>query len=161
MDPQNGYTVISRRALERMDPDKIYPRYGYCNDILVKLNTYGFKAVNINHPARYNIGEKSGIKYHTYIFRLSRLLIRDFFWRLKEKYVVLNFHPLVFFYFFGIITVLISIIFGVYSIYLNMTNATEIFVIRGALSLLMFILGSMFLLFAMLFDMEQERNIGW
>jgi hypothetical protein len=42
-----------------------------------------------------------------------------------------------------------------------MTNATEIFVIRGALSLLMFILGSMFLLFAMLFDMEQERNIGW
>ena len=28
MDPQNGYTTISRRALERLDPGKIYPRYG-------------------------------------------------------------------------------------------------------------------------------------
>jgi len=58
-------------------------------------------------------------------------------------------------------TVLVSILFGLYSIWLNMMNETEIFVIRMGLSLLMFILGSMFLLFAMLFDMEQERNIGW
>ncbi len=71
MDPQNGYTAISRRALVRLDPGTIYPRYGYCNDILVKLNAYGFKAININHQARYNIGEVSGIKYRTYIFRLS------------------------------------------------------------------------------------------
>ena len=35
MDPQNGYTAISRRALERIDLKKIYPGYGYCNDILV------------------------------------------------------------------------------------------------------------------------------
>ena len=161
MDPQNGYTVISRRALERMDLNKIYPRYGYCNDILVKLNAYGFKAVNINHQARYNIGEKSGIKYRTYIFRLSRLLLRDFFWRLKEKYIVLNFHPLVFFYFFGVIIVLTGIIFGLYSIYLQIFGETELFAIRAALSLLIFFMGSMFLLFAMLFDMEQERNIGW
>jgi hypothetical protein len=33
--------------------------------------------------------------------------------------------------------------------------------VRAALSLLLFFMGSMFLLFAMLFDMEQERNIGW
>jgi GT2 family glycosyltransferase len=161
MDPQNGYTAISRRALERLDPNKIYPRYGYCNDILVKLNAYGFKAVNINHPARYNIGEKSGIRYRTYIFRLSRLLFRDFFWRLKEKYVVLNFHPLVFFYVFGMIIVLIGIIFGVYTIYLRWFVETELFVVRAALALILFFMGSMFLLFAMLFDMEQEKNIGW
>jgi hypothetical protein len=160
MDPQNGYTAISRRALERLDPNKIYPRYGYCNDILVKLNAYGFKAVNINHPARYNIGEKSGIRYRTYIFRLSRLLFRDFLWRLKEKYVILNFHPLVFFYLFGAVIVITSVLFGVYSLYLELFTDTDFFV-RAALSLLLFFMGSMFLLFAMLFDMEQERNIGW
>jgi hypothetical protein len=160
MDPQNGYTVISRRALERIDPSKIYPRYGYCNDILVKLNAYGFKAVNINHPARYNIGEKSGIRYRTYIFRLSRLLFKDFLWRLKEKYVVLNFHPLVFFYVFGTIIILTSIILGVYSLYIKLFWDQDLF-IRATLSLLLFFMGSMFLLFAMLFDMEQERNIGW
>jgi glycosyltransferase involved in cell wall biosynthesis len=161
MDPQNSYTAISRRALERLDLKRIYPQYGYCNDILVKLNAYGFKAVNINYPGRYNSGEKSGIRYHTYFFKVSWLLFRDFFWRLKEKYVVLNFHPLVFFYIFGVIIVLMSILFGVYSIYLNYVNETELFVIRAALSLLMFGMGSMFLLFAMLFDMEQERNSGW
>ena len=161
MDPQNGYTAISRRALERLDLKNIYPRYGYCNDILVKLNAYGFKAMNINHPARYNIGEKSGIRYRTYIFRLSRLLLRDFFWRLKEKYMILNFHPLVFFYFFGVVIVLTGIIFGIWSIYLKIIQDTELFAIRAALSLLIFFMGLIFLLFAMLFDMEQERNIGW
>jgi hypothetical protein len=144
-----------------MDPNKIYPQYGYCNDILVKLNAYGFKAVNVNHPARYNIGEKSGIRYRTYIFRLSRLLLRDFLWRLKEKYMILNFHPLVFFYIFGVLIVLTSIIFGVWSIYLKLIEDTELFAIRAALTLLIFFMGAMFLLFAMLFDMEQERNIGW
>ena len=75
--------------------------------------------------------------------------------------MVINFHPLVFFYLFGVIIVLISIIFGVYSIYLRLINDTEIFTIRALLSLLLFFMGSMFLLFAMFFDMEQERNIGW
>ena len=54
-----------------------------------------------------------------------------------------------------------SIFFGAYSIYLKLFVETELFVIRAALSILIFFLGSMFLLFAMLFDMEQERNMGW
>jgi glycosyltransferase involved in cell wall biosynthesis/FixJ family two-component response regulator len=160
MDPQNGYTAISRRAMERLDPNTIYPRYGYCNDILVKLNAFGFKAINVNHQARYNIGEVSGIKYRTYIFRLSRLLLKDFLWRLKEKYVVLNFHPLVFFYLFGAITILISLVLGVYSLYIKLVFDETLF-IRATLTILLFLMGSMFLLFAMLFDMEQERNIQW
>jgi hypothetical protein len=58
------------------------------------------------------------------------------------------------------IIVLISIIFGVYSIYIYMFWGADLFV-RASLTLLLFFMGSMFLLFAMLFDMEQERNIGW
>jgi len=160
MDPQNSYTAISRRALERIDRNKIYPRYGYCNDILVKLNAYGFKAVNVNYPARYNIRENSGIRYRMYFFRLSWVLFKDFLWRLKEKYVVLNFHPLVFFYFFGSIVILISIISGIYSLYIKLIWDEPLF-IRATLSLLLFFMGLMFLLFAMLFDMEQERNSWW
>jgi hypothetical protein len=34
-------------------------------------------------------------------------------------------------------------------------------VVRAALALILFFMGSMFLLFAMLFDMEQERNTVW
>ena len=158
MDPQNGYTAISRRALERIDPNNIYPRYGYCNDILVRLNTYSFKAINVNHPARYDIGEISGIKYRTYIFRLSRLLLKDFFWRMKEKYIILNFHPLVFFYFFGTVSILTSLFLFIFALY-NKLAVDEPLFIRATLALILFAIGSMFVLFAMLFDMEQERNI--
>ena len=159
MDPQNGYTAISRRALERIDPNNIYPRYGYCNDILVRLNTYSFKAVNVNHPARYNIGEISGIRYRTYILRLSRLLFKDFLWRLKEKYIILNFHPLVFFYFFGTLCIFTSLFLGIYTLYSKIFVMEPLF-IRATLTLILLFIGSMFILFAMLFDMEQERNIG-
>lgn len=62
MDPQNGYTAISKRALETIPLDAVYPRYGYCNDILVRLNVYGFRVKNVPHPARYGL-ERSGIKY--------------------------------------------------------------------------------------------------
>jgi glycosyltransferase involved in cell wall biosynthesis len=85
-DPQNGYTAISRRALEKIDLDSIYPWYGYPNDMLIKLNAYGFRVIDVPHPARYG-NEKSKIKYGKYILKVSWLLLRGFFWRLKMKYI--------------------------------------------------------------------------
>jgi glycosyltransferase involved in cell wall biosynthesis/ActR/RegA family two-component response regulator len=158
MDPQNGYTAITRRALERINPSTIYPRYGYCNDILVKLNTYGFRAMNINHTSRYNIGESSGIRYRSYIFRLSKLLLKDFLWRLKEKYIIINFHPLVFFYLFGMIGITISIFLGLYSLFIKLEFNEPLF-IRATLLTILFFLGLILILFAMFFDMEQDRNL--
>ena len=102
MDPQNGYTAVSRSVLEQIDIDSIYPYYGYCNDILVKLNVYGFRVKDVVMPARYG-NEKSKIRYTKYIAKVSLMLLRDFFWRLKMKYVVLSFHPLVLFYMLGIV----------------------------------------------------------
>jgi len=92
-DPQNGYTAISRQTLERIDPDTIYTYYGYPNDMLVKLNVYGFRVIDVPHPARYG-KEKSKIKYSRYIFKVSWLLLKDFFWRLKMKYLVLGMSPI-------------------------------------------------------------------
>jgi glycosyltransferase involved in cell wall biosynthesis len=160
MDPQNGYTAISRRALERINLDDVYPRYGYCNDLLVKLNVWGFRVVNVPHPARYG-REKSGIKYSTYILRVSRLLLKDFFWRLKMKYVMLSFHPLVFYYIFGWFLTILGVFGGIYSLYLKFVQEQPIFV-PATLSLLVFSIGAQLCLFAMLFDMEQEKSgSGW
>lgn len=160
MDPQNGYTAISKRALERINLDNIYPRYGYCNDILVKLNVLSFRVINVPHPSRYG-REKSGIKYSTYIVKLSRLLLHDFLWRLKMKYVVLNFHPLVFFYIFGAVLSVCGVIGGIFSLFHKFVEHGQLFV-PALLSLIAFGLGIQCIFFAMFFDMQQERGTnGW
>ena len=157
MDPQNGYTAISRRALERIPLDKVYTWYGYPNDLLVKLNVYGFRVLDVPIPARYG-KEKSKIRYTKYVLKVSWLLLKDFFWRLKEKYLLYNFHPLVFFYIFGII----FLIFGtggiIYSIYYKWIQEGSNFFPRIALSLIIYMIGLMMVMFAMLFDMEEERR---
>lgn len=156
VDPQNGYTAISRSALEMIDLDSIYKLYGFANDMLIKLNVYGFRIINISHPARYG-NEKSKIKYGRFIIKASWLLLRGFFWRLKMKYVILSFHPLVLFYLFGIILTSIGSIIGLHSLYLKFLIDKPLFV-RGVLSTIIFIIGLQFLSFAMIFDMQMDND---
>jgi len=85
-DPQNGYTAITRTALRRIDLNKIYPRYGYCNDLLVKLNIAGCQVCDVPIPACYG-REKSKIRYGKYIATVAPLLLRGFLLRLKRKYL--------------------------------------------------------------------------
>jgi glycosyltransferase involved in cell wall biosynthesis len=82
-DPQNGYTAISARALKHLPLHLIYPGYGYCNDILVRLTVYGYRVKDVPMPARYGT-EQSKIRYHNYIPRVSWLLLRSFIWRLRH-----------------------------------------------------------------------------
>jgi len=158
MDPQNGYTAISRRALERLNLDTMYPRYGYCNDLLVKLNVFGFRVMDVEMPARYG-REQSKIRYGPYIGKVSWLLFRDFFYRLRMKYVVLSFHPLVIFYLFGFVLTLMGILAGIFTIYWVLVMHGPLF-IRGVLSLLIFALGMQFLSFALMFDIQESRDIS-
>ena len=85
-DSQNGYTAITSNTLKQIDLESIYPRYGYCNDILVKLNIAGCKVTDVPIPARYAT-EKSKIKYSTYVWKVSSLLLRSTILRLKMKYL--------------------------------------------------------------------------
>ncbi|MBI2288038.1 MAG: glycosyltransferase family 2 protein, partial [Chloroflexi bacterium] len=62
-DPQNGYAAATRECLLKINLDKIYPRYGYCNDLLVKLKVAGCRVSDVPIPALYG-PEKSKIRYH-------------------------------------------------------------------------------------------------
>lgn len=158
MDPQNGYTAISRKALERINLDSVYPRYGYCNDLLVKLNVFGFRVMDVEMPARYG-REKSKIKYGSYILKVSWLLFCNFFYRLRQKYVVLSFHPLVIFYLFGFFITLMGLIACLFTFNFAFIEGGPLFV-RGVLSLLIFAIGLQFLSFALLFDIQENRDIS-
>lgn len=155
MDPQNGYTAISHWALEKLDLESIYEGYGYCNDILIKLNVFSIKVKDVEIPAVYG-EEKSKIKVPKYTLRLSYLLTKKFFWRLKEKYVMRDFHPLVLFYLFGFLLFPLGILLGLDLLYYRIT-AGSFSVPSVILTALLIITGLQFILFAMFFDMEANR----
>ncbi|MFC3959428.1 glycosyltransferase family 2 protein [Halovivax cerinus] len=156
MDPQNGYTAISGYALENVGVEDMYEYYGYCNDLLVKLNAKGMRVADVAIPAIYG-EETSSISYPTYIRRVSWMLFKNFCWRLGAKYLVLDFHPLAFFYVFGTATTAIAVVCSLWTAYVTVAHGAALFV-RASLSLLLLLVGSLFLMFAMLFDMQVNES---
>ena len=154
-DPQNGYTVISRRALELLDLDAVYTYYGYCNDLLVKLNAYGLRTMDVPIPARYG-NEKSKIRYGRFIRKVAPMLFRSFLWRLNTKYMILDFHPLVLFYAAGMVLVPAGLLFGLVSMGL-LPFVTFASMESALLAAIVELAGLQFLLSAMAFDAEVDR----
>jgi glycosyltransferase involved in cell wall biosynthesis len=85
-DPQNGYAALSAEALEAVDVEGMYEYYGYCNDLLVRLNVADVRVADVPMEAVYG-DEESSITYPAYIPRVSYMLLRDFLWRLRESYL--------------------------------------------------------------------------
>ncbi|AQL44659.1 glycosyl transferase family 2 (plasmid) [Halorientalis sp. IM1011] len=97
MDPQNGSTAISLEALEKVEIDELYEDYGFANDLLVRLNVHEMRIADVARRAVYK-DETSHISYRSFVPKLSALLLRDFLWRLRAKYLVREFHPLAILY---------------------------------------------------------------
>jgi glycosyltransferase involved in cell wall biosynthesis len=156
-DPQNGYTAINREALMRIPLNNLNKGYLFENDILVKLNAFDLRAIDIPIPARYG-KERSKIKYGKFIFEGLWVLFFDFLYRMKVKYVVRNFHPLVFFYSFGFMSSAAGLFAALWSLYMKVFEEQRIFE-RITLSLLIFLAGIQFIFFGMYFDMAENKRI--
>jgi len=85
-DPQNGYTAISREALEAIDLASLYDDYGFSNHVLVRLNTHGFRIADVPMRAVYG-DETSYIRYSRFIPALSVLLLWSYLRRLTHRTV--------------------------------------------------------------------------
>ena len=70
--------------------------------MLVHLNVVNARVRDFPSRPIYGVGERSGIQYRSVVPRISWLLLKGFLWRLREKYVIRDFHPLVFFYALGL-----------------------------------------------------------
>jgi glycosyltransferase involved in cell wall biosynthesis len=157
-DSQAGYTAIALPVLEALDLDRIYPRYGFPNDMLVHLNVWNARVRDVPSRPIYNVGEKSGIRLHHVVPRISWLLLKAFFWRMKEKYVIRDFHPLVFFYALGGLLFFAGLGLGIAEIVLRVLG-NVIPTATSVLIALLLIFGVQFTLFAMWFDMESNKEL--
>ena len=81
--------------------------------MLVHLNVFSARVRDFPSRPIYGVGERSGIKLRKVVPRISWLLWKGFFWRLREKYVIRDFHPLVFFYALGFLMTTVGLVLGV------------------------------------------------
>jgi len=157
-DSQAGYTAISRDALSALDLDELYPRYGFPNDMLVHLNVQNARVRDVPSRPIYGVGEQSGIRLRSVIPRISWLLLKGFWWRMGHKYVIRDFHPLVFFYAFGVLMTLAGFLLGLIEVVLRIAG-NEITTPTIVLVAVLFIAGLQMTLFAMWFDMEANKEL--
>src|ERR671936_2235211 len=149
-DSQSGYTAASREILEQVDLERVYPRYGFPNDMLVHLNVWNARVRDVTARPIYGVGERSGIRLPTIVPKISWLLVKGFFWRMKEKYVIRDFHPLVLFYLLGFVMSVCGLGLGIAEVVLRILgNAVSVGTV--VLVALLLIFGSQFTLFAMWF----------
>jgi glycosyltransferase involved in cell wall biosynthesis len=157
-DSQTGYTAISRETLQLLPLDKLYSRYGYPNHILVMLNVYDQRVCDVPIRPIYNIGEESGIRLYNVIPKMSWLLVKCFFWRLKEKYIIRDFHPLIFFYLAGLTLFPAGVLFGLYLVIYRIMSG-PVAPTTALFAMFLSVSGLQFLLFAMSFDSERNRDL--
>jgi glycosyltransferase involved in cell wall biosynthesis len=157
-DSQSGYTAAARPILAQLDLHRVYSGYGFPNDMLVHLNVWNARVRDVPSRPIYGVGERSDIKLRRVVPRISWLLLKGFLWRLREKYMIRDFHPLVFFYALGFAMTLTGLALGIVETVLRIAgNAVSVGTV--VLVALLLIAGSQFTLFAMWFDMESNKDL--
>jgi glycosyltransferase involved in cell wall biosynthesis len=157
-DSQSGYTAVNLETLKLLDLDRVYRRYGFPNDFLVHLNVFNRRVRDYPSRPIYGVGERSGIRLRHVVPKISWLLLKGFFWRMGQKYVIRDFHPLILFYTLGGLLFGAGMALGIAEVVLRflgnpITSATIVLVA------LLVISGLQLLLFAMWFDMESNKDL--
>lgn len=160
-DTQDGYTAITKQAIERIDWRRAWKGYGYVGDWLALFNIYNLRVKDVPRRAIYLKGERqSQIKVGRYILNVLPRMIRSFFSRMKHKYIFQDFHPLVLFYLFGFTLLPLGILMGIYLfIKWLIYFPADVSGTKAVLVALFVITGIQSLFFAIWFDMQANEHL--
>ena len=84
-DSQCGYTAASRAALEAISLEGMFPRYGYPNDVLARLQAADLRVVDVPVRPVYGPAWHSGISLGTVVYPISFVLLRSLARRLVVR----------------------------------------------------------------------------
>ena len=160
-DSNDGYTAITKEAIQRVDWKKAWKGYGYVGDWFALFNVHNLRIKDVPRRAIYLKGERqSQIKIFKYVRKVFPRMIRSFFWRLKTKYLFQEFHPLVLFYFFGFLLLPAGLLLGIYLlIKWILLFPADISGTKAVLVALFIITGIQSLFFAIWFDMQANEHL--
>jgi glycosyltransferase involved in cell wall biosynthesis len=153
-DPQNGYTAIKADALRVLDLDRINKRYFFENDVLIQLNFFSSRVKDVAIPAHYG-EEESGINLLQVSSTFPFLLLRRYFRRIFQKYVLRDFSPIALLFFLGLPLFLWGFLFGIYIWIKSYVTGHQTATGTIMLALLPLILGFQLLLQAFVMDIQE------
>ena len=84
-DSQCGYTAASCAALRAIELDRVFPRYGYPNDLLSHLHIAGMRVLDVPVRPVYGPAWKSGINLGTAIHPIPWVLLRSWSARVASE----------------------------------------------------------------------------
>lgn len=158
VDSQCGYTAVTREMIRNVDLDGIYKRYGFPNDLLIRLNVARARVCDV--PVRAIYGQEvSGIRPLATIPRIAFLLVRGFWWRMWNRYVLRDFHPLVLLYGLGFFVSTVGLAGGLWILVLRWGFSSVPTPATTMLVVLCVIIGFLSLMFAMMFDMIHNSEL--
>jgi glycosyltransferase involved in cell wall biosynthesis len=113
-DPQNGYAAITADALRALDLDHLARGFFFENDVLIHLNIRNQRVKDVALPAIYG-SEASHLRIQRVLFTFPWYLLKRFWYRVYEKYVVRDFSPIGVFWFTGAPLLAWGVLFGLYT----------------------------------------------
>jgi len=102
-DPQNGFVMITRKMLKRLDLTKIDKSYFFENSMLINLNILRAQIGEIYMPAHYG-EEISSMRLGKIIKDFPVKLVRGYVHRIYQKYIFRSLSPFIFLLLFGILS---------------------------------------------------------
>ena len=156
-DPTNGYTAISRSALEKLDLAKLHHRYFFENDMLIALNFNNARVADVAIPARYGT-EQSALNPFKAGITFPLLFLPRFCRRIYQKYILRDFSPIALFLIMGLLLFAWGFIFGAYHWVLSILTNHVATTGTVMLAVLPLILGFQLILQAIVLDIQETRK---
>ena len=156
VDPQNGYTAITRESLELIPLDRVAQRYEFENDLLIWLNIADIRAKDVPIPARYD-AEVSTLSPFRDGPRIGWLLFRGFWRRMWLKYTMWSFSPIALLFYTGLVMLTLGLIAGVWTTVLAF-QGTSPTAGTTVLSVVPFFCGFVLLVQALVLDIQETPD---
>ena len=157
-DVQNGFTAISREALESLHLDRLESGYSFENSVLALLNPENRPVADVPMPALYG-NERSNIRVGRILLGFPPRLARMFFRRLLYKYVVYDASPVALYVVLGMLSGGSGALFGAYHWWRSIQTGVPATAGTVVAALLPFLIGFLFLLQAVALDIAQSPRL--
>jgi dolichol-phosphate mannosyltransferase len=154
-DPANGYIAIDATMLRTLPLHRIARRYFFETDMLIQLNVFKARVIDVSVPSRYN-DERSSMRVHRVLVTFPIHLLGGFWYRIYERRVLREFSPVALFWLLGSLLLAWGTVFGATTWIKSYWSGHVATTGTVMLSVLPFILGFQLVLQAVLIEIQDS-----